>query len=249
MVIKMNKEERLIKINELKSRISKLNQEVDYYNALQLAFKLVLNGSYGAFATQYFILFNNQVAGTITAEGRELTKTMSSDNEYYWWHLWHLDTELHKKMFIKDVEEIPDGAVVSVYGDSITKDSIINTNEGNMTIEELYNLSTYKSKSERTDKEVVRCNLSSLNWSEGKGIYYSKIKNVIRHKVSKKKWKISVGGNELILTNDHSLIVFRNGVKMEVKPSDVKGTDKILIYKRNSIYGDTDRNEPRIQEE
>ena len=39
----MNKEER---IKELEGKISKLNQEVNYYNALQLALKLVLNGSY-----------------------------------------------------------------------------------------------------------------------------------------------------------------------------------------------------------
>lgn len=169
------------------------------------------------------------MAGTITAEGRELTKTMSSDNEDYWRNLWHLDTDLHRKLFITNVEKISENEIVSVYGDSITKDSIINTNEGNMTIEELYNLSAHKSESERTDKEVMRCNLSSLNWTDEKGIHYSKIRNVIRHKVSKKKWKIKVGGNELILTNDHSLIVFRNGVKMEVKPSDVKRTDKILI--------------------
>ncbi len=35
----MNK--KLEKINELKKRASKLKQEVDYYNAMQLALKLV----------------------------------------------------------------------------------------------------------------------------------------------------------------------------------------------------------------
>ena len=76
------------------------------------------NTKNGAFATQYFILFNNQVAGTITAEGRELTKTMSNDNEDYWWNHWHLDTDLHKQMLLKHVEKIEEGTVVSVYGDT-----------------------------------------------------------------------------------------------------------------------------------
>ena len=116
--VKLSNKDRSDRIDELKRKISVLNQEVNYYDALQQGLKLVLNGSYGAFATQYFILFNNQVAGTITAEGRELTRTMSDDNEDYWWHKWHLDTELHKQMFIKDVHEIPDGTVVSVYGDT-----------------------------------------------------------------------------------------------------------------------------------
>jgi len=106
------------KIKELKKKKSKLKQEVDYYNSLQLALKLCLNGSYGAYASKYFILFSNQVAGTITAEGRELTKTMSKDNEDYWYNKWHKDTELHRKMFIKNVQKIPETKPVSVYGDT-----------------------------------------------------------------------------------------------------------------------------------
>ena len=47
----MIKEEKLKKIELLKKQASDIKKEVDYYNALQLALKLVLNGSYGAFAT------------------------------------------------------------------------------------------------------------------------------------------------------------------------------------------------------
>ena len=43
---------------------------------------------YGAFATAYFILYNNHVAGTITAQGRDLTKTMDRVNEDYWYNQW-----------------------------------------------------------------------------------------------------------------------------------------------------------------
>ena len=57
----------------------------------------------GAFATPYFILFNNHVAGTITAQGRTLTQTMHKVNEDYWYNQWHLDTELHQKMNLKNV--------------------------------------------------------------------------------------------------------------------------------------------------
>lgn len=42
----MTKEEKLNKINSLKQRAEQLKREVDYYNALQLALKLILNGSY-----------------------------------------------------------------------------------------------------------------------------------------------------------------------------------------------------------
>jgi hypothetical protein len=42
----MTKEEKIKKLEDLRKQASKLKEEVDYYNALQLALKLVLNGSY-----------------------------------------------------------------------------------------------------------------------------------------------------------------------------------------------------------
>ena len=77
-----------------------------------------MNGSYGAFATQYFILFNQHVAGTITAQGRDLTKTMNRLNEQYWYKQWHLDFELHQKLGVKNVTQIPKDEPVSIYADT-----------------------------------------------------------------------------------------------------------------------------------
>ena len=114
----MTKTERISKIEELKLKAESLKKDVEYYNALQLALKLVLNGSYGAFAASYFILFNNHVAGTITAEGRKLTQTMNQVNEDYWYNQWHLDTELHQAMNLKNVTPIPRNEEVSIYADT-----------------------------------------------------------------------------------------------------------------------------------
>lgn len=116
----MTKEEKINKINSLKQKAEQLKKESDYYNALQLALKLILNGSYGAFATQYFILFNQHVAGTITAQGRDLTKTMNAVNEKYWYEQWHLDYELHARLGIKNITPISkkNGEEVSIYADT-----------------------------------------------------------------------------------------------------------------------------------
>ena len=114
----MTKEEKIKKIETLKKKANEIKKEVDYYNALQLALKLVLNGSYGAFATSYFILYNNHVAGTITAQGRDLTRTMDKVNEDYWYNQWHLDHELHFKLGIKEVTQINKNEPVSIYADT-----------------------------------------------------------------------------------------------------------------------------------
>jgi hypothetical protein len=41
----MTREEKLNKLTLLRTKASELKKEVDYYNALQLALKLVLNGA------------------------------------------------------------------------------------------------------------------------------------------------------------------------------------------------------------
>jgi hypothetical protein len=42
----MTREEKIKELESLRTKASDLKKEVDYYNALQLALKLVLNGSY-----------------------------------------------------------------------------------------------------------------------------------------------------------------------------------------------------------
>ena len=102
----MTNDEILEKIQLLKDQAAELKKEVDFYNSLQLALKLVLNGSYGAFATVYFVLYNNYVASSITAQGRDLIQHMNKYNEEFWKNLWHLDEELHKKLCIRKVKQI-----------------------------------------------------------------------------------------------------------------------------------------------
>lgn len=77
-----------------------------YYNALQMALKLVLNGSYGAFANAFFVCSNKDIAGAITAMGRELIQYMDTCNEEYWYDLWHLDAELHERLGVAFVSAI-----------------------------------------------------------------------------------------------------------------------------------------------
>lgn len=77
-----------------------------------------MNGSYGAFATNYFVLFNNSVASSITAMGRDLTQTMDKVNQDYWYNQWQNDFELHTKLGIKDITPIDKSEPVSIYADT-----------------------------------------------------------------------------------------------------------------------------------
>ncbi len=208
------------------------------YNSIEgQTTKNVLNGSYGAFATPYFVLFNNQVAGSITAMGRDLTKTMDRVNMDYWYNQWHLDSELHQKLGIKDVTQVNSKEHVSIYADtdSCQFDTIVNTDSGDLTIEDWYNKNTINGSAGITinGHESVITSDKILNYSNN--LYYANVKRIIRHKVSKSKWKLKTkSGKEIIITNDHSMIVFRDGIKLEVKPSEILKTDKVLTIKQKT---------------
>lgn len=116
--------------------------------------------------------------------------------------------------------------------DSITGDSIIHTNNGDKTIEQMFN-ENYNNNLFHTHKghELVSTSDKVLNWDNN--LCYGDVKYIMRHKVSKPKWKLRTkDGHEIVVTNDHSMIVFRDGEKLEVKPHEILLTDKILIVKK-----------------
>ena len=92
----MNDKEKRERINELKTLIYQKKKERDYNKAMQLGLKLVINGTYGAFANKYFVCSNADIANAITAHGRDVNQFMMEEIEDYFYNKWHLDTEIHK---------------------------------------------------------------------------------------------------------------------------------------------------------
>lgn len=110
--------ERLKEIEELKAQVAQLYNEENYYNAMQMAAKLALNGTYGGLANKHFAGFDLNVAGSVTAMGRDLIQYMEKCNDEYWYEQWHLDTELHQKLNLTNIRPIPRDKPVSVYIDT-----------------------------------------------------------------------------------------------------------------------------------
>ena len=326
----MTDSEKRKRIEELKKQIEETQKDSHYYKAMQLALKLVLNGSYGAFCHPAFTISNTNIANSITALAREVINYMLDHIEDYFYEKWGYDKDIHDllgsvyitkfedgyyltrkdgllidnfprkdddkttaidkilyeyhmersdfvdidiesfdingkkyetihKCFICDfsnveplpttyeIEPIPTSKKFDetkglrtkplvIYGDtdSIFSDSIIRNNISDCTIEELYNRNIINGNAGNTLKghESVVCEEKVLNYSEDKGLYYAPVKRIIRHKVTKSKWKLKTkSGKEVIVTNDHSMIVFRDGKQTEVKPSEILKTDKILCIK------------------
>ena len=107
-----------------------------------------------------------------------------------------------------------------IYGDtdSVESNSLINiklpdNTTKTITIEELYNnYGTSNAGSTLAGHESVATDVKILNWDETNKLHYGNPKRKIRHKVSKPKWRLKTkSGKEIFVTNDHSMIVFRNG--------------------------------------
>ncbi len=99
----LNREEKIAYAAQLEAEIEEHKKTHYYHSNMEQSLKLVLNQEYGAISNQYYLMFNNNVAGSITYCGRELIKKMSLYNEKYWFKMWHKDTILHKKLHIKNL--------------------------------------------------------------------------------------------------------------------------------------------------
>ena len=93
------------KILELKKRIEETQADYDRAKAMQLALKLVINGTYGAFAHPKFVLSNSHIANAITAMGRDVIQYMLKKIEDYFYKEWHLDIASHQKLGIEYIAE------------------------------------------------------------------------------------------------------------------------------------------------
>ncbi len=72
----------LMSTDELKKFRIEVEDLRHEFSLLELAMKLLGNGLYGCCANQYFYFFNAALAGDITGECRQLTKTMWNNLEY-----------------------------------------------------------------------------------------------------------------------------------------------------------------------
>lgn len=120
-----------------------------------------------------------------------------------------------------------------IYGDtdSVVGDSIIEVNGEKITIKDYYeknNNFILKDTFNRNFVKIVRNDLTPTVELKTRNFEYKKIKYVMKHTVKKEMFKISVNGSSVTVTEDHSIIVKRNGRLFSVKPINILKTDKII---------------------
>lgn len=194
-----------------------LKIEMDMYDNKQQVYKVVMNSIYGIISMPYFRMFSIDMAKAITATGQEALKFSILHLSNYMKHdTLDIDLKFLSKFEQSDLPYI-------VYGDSVCKDSIINLENENKTIEELW-LETETPIQLLGDKEVKILNKKILTSNDNKQSVFLISDQIIRHKVNKKIYRIYISNETYIdVTEDHSIINYDDNLNFkEVKPNDCK---------------------------
>lgn len=213
-------EEELNKLSteELEKYFDMCQYNEEFYHTQQLVEKIMINSLYGAVGKEFFPLFNLEMARAITGNGRFLVKNTAN-------------------MIEERLQELnPHSGKYILYGDtdSCIESTLINTNKGKTQIGEFYNSTDSEEieyKSGKFFKEVK--GIKALSVNKNFKLEYKPIKYVMKHKVKKRLFKVKCNENEVIITNDHSIMVKRDNKLIEVKPFEIRKTDKLILVKEN----------------
>lgn len=184
----------------------------------QQAIKILLNSLYGALGSPYFRWYDLRVAEGITHSGQAAIQ----------WSERQINNLMGRD------------AVIAIDTDSVAGDSIININGEEITIEDFFNDSIGTVETRSNDNYIKRLDGTYItpSMSDEEALEKSPVNYIMAHKVKKRFFKISFEGKEVVVTEDHSIIVEENNKLISIKPSDLDPqTHK--IYKIINTY-DTD---------
>lgn len=192
-----------------------LKEQMSFKMMEEIALKIVINAEYGANGTPYYHFFNVRIARSITITGRFLIMGVSMfvDGKYKNF----LNDEFNHKNIIQSSRAYNDT-------DSVAADSIINVNGVDINIKHFID-NIYK------DGEIYLTPSMRMGSLSDNSIEFNKITHVWKNKVKKRMYKIKTTASEVTITEDHSLIVERDGIKIPIKVKDIKNTDKIIEIK------------------
>jgi intein/homing endonuclease len=116
--------------------------------------------------------------------------------------------------------------------DSVAGDSVIRINGLEQSIESFYDSCQVFIKRDELNKDYVKPVDDTFTLSinpETQELESKKIKYVMKHKVKKKMFRITLNGKSVEVTADHSIIIKRDGKILNVKPTEIIKTDELIF--------------------
>lgn len=131
--------------------------------------------------------------------------------------------------------------------DSVVGETIIKVNGTNIKIEDLWNNYGEIIDSNKEVKDTKSLNLFTESVNNNFKIESKRITNIIKHKVSKKLYKVKLYDGdiikEVIITEDHSIMCKRGDTLLEIKIGEIKDGDKLLYRVNDTLLKEADRYE------
>lgn len=202
---------------EVKSQLKEVEYKSSEYRVLymtQYALKVIANSFYGALGFRNFRLYKKEVAEAITYISRKIIKEVAR---------WFEEKEFK-----------------IIYGDSVVGDTVIRVDNREMKIEDFWDMLSYSKLNifKRKDKEIINIQdikYKTLSLSDNNYNKKNTINKIIRHKCKKDLYEIETeSGKKIVITEDHSLIIKRDGKKLIIKPEKLNlETDMVYTYTKN----------------
>lgn len=196
--------------------INAKKEEIALLDSSQHAYKILANSGYGAIGNKTFRYYLEDIAEGITSTGQLAIKFIAKS----------INDMLNKEFQTTGFEY-----VIYIDTDSVTGETILTTPDGKVSIAEFYEKYCGKVLQQSKDNYTVLPNapVTVLSYDEKSGkAVQKKVVNMKKHLVKKQMFKLTVGGKSVVVTQDHSLVVMRNGVLVEVKPNEVRRDDNFV---------------------
>jgi len=208
-----------------------LVKEISRLDNLQMGKKIALNSCYGILGSTHFRYYDLRMAESITTTGQLAIRWIANKLNNYL----NLALKTKNKDYViaSDTDSVIGSTIITVNGNKISisdyydsmPDFFIKNDHDNMV-----KLSHGKTNSVNADSELVDSN----------------IKYVMKHKVNKRMFSIKTQGKEVIVTEDHSVIV-QNKLTCEIesiKPGLLDSKIHCLIS-INDLVGVDSKNFPQ----
>ena len=205
----------------------RLMEEAEYYDQLQYVFKIKLNSLYGALLNERFRYYDPRMGESTTGSGRAVLKFQCGTiNEYF--------------TGVFD----PIGEAIN-YGDtdSISGPSIINTDIGDFSVEDLFNQGIIIHEPGTNKQYSIFPDLHALSYNSSENtVDFMEVAAIYRHLTTKQLFEIEDSlGNIVTVTGDHSVMVLRNGRLTEVRAEEIDvDTDELISISNGNINHDNE---------
>lgn len=200
-----------------KKKAADTDEQRAFWDKRQLVKKINLNSLYGAILNPGCRFFDKRIGQSTTLTGRRITR--------------HMGAKTNELL----AGEYDHTGKTIIYGDSVTGDAVIRVGDGSqMAISDLFDHLAYKVIQDNGKEYAVpteaNSNITVLGYNNVEDVaVYGEINYVMRHKVNKKLYKITTQDHKHVtVTEDHSIIVDRDGITAEIKPINLLETDLII---------------------